>query len=218
MAPNVNLKRRIKFWLLTRLGVPLMVVALRMLRLTLRWTRDTSDLDQTLAQHGRGIYAFWHGDSTAVVFAAADRPRKSQVVVMVSPSRDGEVLARIVPWFKGRAVRGSSASRAVAGLKQLASELDEGHDVALAVDGPRGPYHEVKPGIALLAKLAQSPILPMSVRYSSAWTFGSWDRFRLPKPFSRVEVIHHPPLIVPPDADKQALERVCRELTELLGD
>ena len=95
MAPNVNLKRRIKFWLLTRLGVPLMVVVLRLLRLTLRWTRDTGDLDQTLAQHGRGIYAFWHGDSTAVVFSAADRPRKSQVVVMVSPSRDGEVLARI---------------------------------------------------------------------------------------------------------------------------
>ena len=73
-------------------------------------------------------------------------------------------------------------------MRELAGWLRRGHDVAITPDGSRGPCYEIKPGLVLLAQLTGQPILPISFEYASAWRLKSWDRFFIPKPFSKVTI------------------------------
>ena len=84
-------------------------------------------------------------------------------------------------WVRGSTNRGGSAS-----LRELVGWLKRGHDIGLTPDGSRGPIYEIKPGLILLAQLSKRPILPLSFEFSSSWRLKSWDRFFIPKPFSRV--------------------------------
>jgi lysophospholipid acyltransferase (LPLAT)-like uncharacterized protein len=122
-------------------------------------------------------------------------------------------------------VQGSSSRGGVEGITLLAQRLDEGHDVALTIDGPRGPRYVAKPGAVILARRTGYLISPFHMAVESGHTFKkSWDLFRLPYPFSRVVMCVAPPIGVPPDADagmmkskqdevQAALERV-RDLAE----
>ena len=71
-------------------------------------------------------------------------------------------------------------------MRELATLLRRGHDVAITPDGSRGALYEIKPGMILLAQLTGAPVLPISFEFSRAWRLRTWDRFAVPKPFSRV--------------------------------
>ena len=89
-------------------------------------------------------------------------------------------------------------------------------NAVIAVDGPRGPRHQVKPGVLLLSKSSQTPIIPVSVNYSNAWAMSSWDQLRIAKPFSHLELTVHPPLHIPPDANKEVMNQALETLTQSL--
>ena len=76
----------------------------------------------------------------------------------------------------------------------------EGLDVCLTPDGPRGPRYKIQPGFIKLAEATGAPIVPIHVRFSSAWRLKTWDRFVIPKPFSRVEVIFDQAITLPATA------------------
>ena len=86
-------------------------------------------------------------------------------------------------------VRGSSSRQGVGAIRQMADVLATGRDVVIAPDGPRGPAYELGPGIVFLAQKSGAPVFPVHLEYSSYWRVKSWDRFFLPKPFSKVRVI-----------------------------
>lgn len=128
------------------------------------------------------------------------------LTVLTSPSRDGGFLSRFVARFGIGAVRGSSSKRGGAALRELQSTLASGTDVIITPDGPRGPVYEMSPGLVFLAQKTGVPVMLLHVEYSAFWELRSWDRFRIPKPFSRVRVRMLPPAAVPSDLDAAGLE------------
>lgn len=134
------------------------------------------------------LFAAWHNRILALPVAFERfRPQKGKpLAVLTSASRDGELLAAVVGRFGIGAVRGSSSRRGAAAVLQLASMLEEGSDIIITPDGPRGPRYTLGPGLIFLAQKTGVPVVRVHVEHSGYWELKSWDRFRIPKPFSKV--------------------------------
>lgn len=135
------------------------------------------------------IFALWHNR----IFTMPPVWRrtggfKRSTVVLTSASKDGTTLATAMKMFDLGAIRGSSSRRAVSALIGMKKALREGHDVCVTPDGPRGPRYIVQPGLLKIAQAAGAEIIPIHITYASAWRLKTWDRFVIPKPFSRVTV------------------------------
>ncbi len=157
----------------------------------------------------RLIYAFWHESFLA--------PAKIRVPVkvLISQSADGELIAQICRHLGLGTIRGSSKRGGAQALLQLLRDGANSH-LAITPDGPRGPRRQVKTGIVLLASLSGLPVVPLGVGFDRAWRFNSWDRFALPRPFSRVVGVLGEPLVIPPDLDHAGVERERRRIEEAL--
>ncbi len=140
------------------------------------------------------IIAFWHNRICAITltFLRKYPPSRSGVVVLTSPSRDGGLLAQIMAAFRMDSVRGSSSRRGSQALFELTEKLRQGFDIAITPDGPRGPKYHLHPGLIFLARSTSTRILPVHAHFSHAITLKSWDGFRIPLPFSRMDVIIGP--------------------------
>jgi lysophospholipid acyltransferase (LPLAT)-like uncharacterized protein len=150
-------------------------------------------LHPALQSHeGPLVWAFWHGSQMALLSQKRRRP----TAVLVSLSNDGELQSKVMANHGMLVVRGSSSRRGATGLRGLLRHLALGHDVAFAVDGPRGPLHRVKPGVLACG----APIVPVGVIYERAIALRSWDRFQIPLPFSKVVIVAGEPL-QNPDAE-----------------
>ena len=108
---------------------------------------------------------------------------------LISASRDGDLLADAIHRFGYDVVRGSSSRLGASAILQLTEVLASGRDVVITPDGPRGPAYELGPGIIFLAQKSGAAVLPMNLEFSHCWRLGSWDRFIVPRPFSRVRVL-----------------------------
>ena len=107
---------------------------------------------------------------------------------LVSASRDGAWLAAFFTLAGMRTVRGSSSRLGREAATALVEVLKAGHDVGITPDGPRGPCYEAKAGSVIVTRRAHAPALLIGGEFSSAWRLHSWDRFYIPKPFSRVRM------------------------------
>ena len=143
------------------------------------------------------IWAFWHNRLFLIPFIFRKYFPQTRGAALTSRSKDGEILAAYIGHFGIESVRGSSSRGGRAALLALKRVLNEGAVAAITPDGPRGPCYSLQPGILKLAQLTGAVILPVHIRYSSAWRLQSWDRFIIPKPFSRAELIFDVPHEVP---------------------
>lgn len=143
------------------------------------------------------ILAFWHRHLLLMPYAYQG-PRIS---VLVSQSKDGELIARTVARLGIDASRGSSSRGGVAGLRALLRKAEEGWDIAFTPDGPRGPASEVQPGVILAAAATGLPVVPVAIAASRAKRLNSWDRFLVPLPFAKVHFAYGEPLTVPRRGD-----------------
>lgn len=192
----------------------LAAVIIRLLRLTMRLAYVDFDEYRRLAAEGRQvIIAFWHGRLLMMPYGYMGRPG---ITILVSRSKDGELIARTVRSFGIESVRGSSSRGWFAGIKGLLRSVKNGRDVAITPDGPRGPGMEVQMGVIQLARATGLPIIPMTFGASKKKTFSSWDSFIVPYPFSRGVFICGPAVKVAGDADPEEMERARRELEETL--
>ncbi|WP_162932299.1 lysophospholipid acyltransferase family protein [Solimonas sp. K1W22B-7] len=146
------------------------------------------------------VLAIWHQNLFAGILAQTGHRH----TVIVSRSRDGDPVSYLCGRLGHHVVRGSSKKRGVdKGGKEAKDEMIEalrsGLPGAVTVDGPNGPAHEVKPGIVEMARLAGIPVIPYLAFPQRYWSFRSWDSFRLPKPFSRIDVCYGAPQQVPAD-------------------
>tara|TARA_Y100000588_G_scaffold364646_1_gene428564 strand:- start:601 stop:1290 length:690 start_codon:yes stop_codon:yes gene_type:complete len=135
------------------------------------------------------IFALWHNRLTLALagyreFFLATQPHR-RMVALISASKDGAILARLMNYYGVDPVRGSSSRRGGQALRELVSYTRRGYDVAISPDGPRGPKYRVQEGVVMLSQLTGLPVLPVSVRVYAKKTFGSWDAFQLPLPFAR---------------------------------
>jgi lysophospholipid acyltransferase (LPLAT)-like uncharacterized protein len=214
----VKRKRRWLYYaVLENVGMPILYVAFRLLSATvrIRW-RNRHYLDPLLQGDKPVIYAFWHQDLVATTRLGLYARTYRAIAIMTSLSRDGEVYSKVLRWLGYVVVRGSSSRGAVRGIIHLKRSLDAGISVAVAVDGPRGLRHVVKPGVVLLAKMTGAPIVPFSVRLAHKKTLRSWDRCEVPLPFTRCEVVMHEPVCVPREADHMIVEGIRVQLEQTL--
>jgi len=154
------------------------------------------------------ILSFWHGRILLMPFPY----RGQKACIMNSAHRDGEIITRVIRRFGISTVRGSSTRGWMGGLKGMLDAYQQGYDLVVIPDGPRGPRCQAKSGVIQLARATGAPIIPAT--YSAAWgvTVSSWDRLFIPFPFSRVLYVVGSPIYVPLDATKEVVEEKRQEL------
>ncbi len=133
-------------------------------------------------------FTLWHNRLfiTAEIFRRYRQGRP--IYGLVSPSKDGAWLEAFFSLIGIRAVRGSSHKLGREAVTALVEVMRAGHDIGITPDGPRGPIYEFKAGGLIVTRRVQAPLLLMGCAYESSWQLRSWDRFHLPRPFSRVHV------------------------------
>ncbi len=162
---------------------------------------------------GSICYACWHHSTLTGMLSVAFR----RFAVLVSKSSDGDVIAYINAKFGVGSARGSSSRSGKDGMRELLEFVDRGYEVGFTVDGPRGPRHKVKPGVIALAAKTGVPIVPTASCGEKFWYFPrSWDRFRLPKLFSKVYVVYGKPIFVKLSPSESEFQSYQLELEQAL--
>ena len=162
---------------------------------TLRLQVEDSNGVVALVRDRPVIFAIWHNRLLMLprVFDPCFPTRQSYG--LISASRDGDLIATFIERSGYGTIRGSSSRLGASAILQLTQVLVSGRDVVITPDGPRGPAYELGPGIIFLAQKSGAAVLPMNLEYSRCWRLGSWDRFIVPRPFSKVRVLidepHH---------------------------
>jgi lysophospholipid acyltransferase (LPLAT)-like uncharacterized protein len=155
----------------------------------LTWRFETiAEEGATPLEHGSGagaeIFCFWH----QCVLPCAVYFRRTGATILISRSFDGELITRTLALFGYRAVRGSSSRGAQEGLLGLKGAIESGGPAIFTADGPRGPIYQTKMGPIKLAQMTGARIGAFHLEPRRAWTVRSWDRFRVPLPFTRIVV------------------------------
>jgi lysophospholipid acyltransferase (LPLAT)-like uncharacterized protein len=154
------------------------------------------------------IFCFWH----QCVLPCTVYFRHSRAVILISQSFDGELITRILMLFGFSAVRGSSSRGAREGLLGLAHVIESGRTAIFTADGPRGPIYQTKMGPIKLAQMTGAPVGSFHLEPEHAWVIGSWDRFLVPKPFTRICVSWAQWTHVPADLPSEEFEAKRQEL------
>jgi lysophospholipid acyltransferase (LPLAT)-like uncharacterized protein len=150
------------------------------------------------------ILTFWHGR----IFMGTYYFRNRGIVVMTSQNRDGEYIARVIQRFGYRAARGSSSRGSHRATVECLRAMQEGRDLGLTIDGPRGPRYVAKPGAAYLAKKSGNPVVPFNIAVEKKWVMSSWDHFQIPQPFSRAIVLVGKPIYVAADINREQMQDI----------
>jgi lysophospholipid acyltransferase (LPLAT)-like uncharacterized protein len=164
------------------------------------------------------IWAFWHNRIAPMPLVYQKWFRHRRCVVLTSPSKDGEVLARTMGHFDLGAVRGSSSRRGARAMVELARHIRGGTDVIFTPDGPRGPKYHLHPGLVQLASLTETPVVPIVVEISRYHSFKSWDAFRLPLPGATSTARMLEAVTVPSGLDEPGFEEMRLRIESRLRD
>jgi len=155
------------------------------------------------------LFALWHGR----MYLSIQAHRREGIVTMASQSKDGEW---ITAWLEANGyvvVRGSTTRGGSRALREMVRQVRSGRHAALTVDGPRGPARIVQPGVVQLARMTGAWILPITSSSSRPRFLSSWDRYLVPRPFSRNVVGYGEPFPIPQEmSDDAALSRIASAL------
>jgi lysophospholipid acyltransferase (LPLAT)-like uncharacterized protein len=208
--------------LLLWLGVPLATGLVRLAWRSARITRvlGSEHLDAALARQPSCIPVYWHQHHVFCIAWLLRRQRELPLRTgfLISPSRDGELGARVVRRLGGHPVRGSSTRTGALAMKELFQALiKEGVSPVINPDGPKGPRFKAKPGAILLAQMSGRELLPMAFHASRATLF-HWDKFVLPWPFARVAIAVGEPYVVPRGGGEAGIAQAQAELERRLHE
>jgi lysophospholipid acyltransferase (LPLAT)-like uncharacterized protein len=169
--------------------------------------------EEWLRPRRAAMYVLWHGR----LLPCSYRHRNCGLATLISLHRDGDYISGVVEKWGFQVLRGSSSRGGTKALRQMVRLLRGGTPIAVTPDGPRGPRQEMKLGPLLAAQMAGVPVIPVSAGTDRAWWFEGWDRFLVPKPFSRIRLKYGEPVEIPRDADEAAVGRIAVELQEALN-
>ncbi len=160
---------------------------------------------------GEVIYTFWHRNMVPLMYFH----RGENIVILVSPSKDGELIAGPAKLFGYKFARGSSGKKGISGTKKMI-KFAKNNSLAITPDGPKGPSEKLKDGVLFLSYLTKLPILPTAVDASKEVVFNSWDKFRLPKFFSKISISYGKPIYINSKEEiKEKKKNLQNELNEL---
>ncbi len=200
---------RFKIALISRLGYWI----IRIICSTLRWeVEGWENLESIHAAGKRFVAAFWHGR----MLMAAYYFRNRGIVVMISQNRDGEYIARVIRRLGYGVARGSSTRGSRGAIVEILHALKAKRDVALTLDGPRGPRYIAKPGAAYVALKSGNPVMPFNISVEKKWIIGSWDHFLVPRPFSRVLLSISTPIYIDSKASEEEIQRIDGQIQLVL--
>lgn len=192
-------------------------LVVRCLYVSMRWPRSDFLDHEKLPTDTPYIAAFWHGRQLMLPPLYRASRRVTKVYVLISQHIDGRLIAAATSYFGLRSVAGSSNRGAINAARHMVEKLEEGHAVALAPDGPRGPLYKAKEGAIRIAQLSGRRIYPMTTSASSFWTIRAWDKMLVPKPFSRGVLLIGEPVTVPTEVSDVELAELVQTLEERLN-
>lgn len=160
------------------------------------------------------ILTLWHSRIFYIFYFYRQR---KDIFLLISPSKDGDLLANVAHLLGYSVIRGSSYKKAVPAARSLIKILRRNQIIFVVADGSRGPRHKAQPGSLQLSSLTGAPVVPMSWDAKSKIELNSWDRFVLPLPFSRISFRIGNPIQVPPDLPAEILQEKQSELENALN-
>jgi hypothetical protein len=156
------------------------------------------------------IYIFWHENILIPLYLRGH----CHLAMLLSQHADADILARVAYHLGFDCVRGSTYRGGARAIWELSERARRQH-LTITPDGPRGPRRQMAQGPIYLASRLQLPLVPMGFGYDRPWRAKSWDRFAVPRPFSRARALIGPPIMLPPVLDRAGMER-CRGRVERL--
>jgi 3-deoxy-D-manno-octulosonic-acid transferase len=183
---------------------------IRLVFATCRVKRDPPDIDAKLFGQHPQIIAMWHGQFLMLPMIKPDSP--ADVAVMVARHGDAELIGAVVKRFHMRPIRGAGAGKrrrdrgGATALRESLTALTDGATVAMTADVPPGPARQAGEGIAMLARLSGRPVVPCAMATTRFVALKTWSAFTINLPFSTLAIVVGDPVLVPTDADAEAVE------------
>ena len=193
-----------------RLAPSLCAGLIRVIRASIRVrVHGRETIERYAREDKRYIHVFWHAHILLMVYSYVG----PLLVFMISQHRDGELIARTVERFGYLPARGSTTRGGAGALRMMLKELGRGNDIGFTPDGPRGPSRKVQPGTIAAAQASGVPVVPVAIGATRAWYLSTWDRFVVPRPFSRVLMAYGEPMTFGRD---EPIEEGCRRLEDAM--
>ena len=197
--------KKLKCWFITKIITVLILITGYTTRVR-KINKET--LRDTIKEYGSVVVATWHKN----IFFSIWLLRNHELTALISSSDDGEAIYDVFAKYGYKAVRGSTTRGGIPALKQLIKLLEEKNSVAITPDGPLGPPEKIQSGVVLLAKYSGVPIIPWHYEADSQWRLKSWDRHKIPKPFTTIVESCGDPFLVPKDLSSEEVQKFCEKL------
>jgi lysophospholipid acyltransferase (LPLAT)-like uncharacterized protein len=195
--------------------ISLAVALIRLLGLTMRIKLIDPHHTSPFAKPAKPvIYAFWHNQQLLAAYFF----RNFGIRVLVSRSKDGDYIARILELFGFDTVRSSTSTGKVNALRGLVRELKAGYHAAITPDGPRGPLYQAQPGAIFLGALSGHAVVPFGCAVDRIWQLHSWDQFEIPKFFSRAVIVFGQAVPIPRELRQETVQQLTREMEQQMND
>lgn len=171
-------------------------------------------LDELKNKNQNFVLAFWHGTMLLPWYLH----RNKNFTGLASRSKDGDMLARILKKWNYNVVRGSSSSGGDVALGIMVDYARNKSSIAVTPDGPKGPPRKMKAGAVIAAKRSNVPLVLLGVGYKKKRYLKSWDRFEIPKFFSKVNVIYSDPLLISRELDYDKTSEMIKDCENRLNE
>lgn len=175
--------------------------------------QNSKGIDGLLSAGKNIVFAFWHG----TMFVPWHIQRNNNFAALVSQSKDGDILANILTKWKYDVARGSSHKGGKEALNLLLDKANSNFSVSITPDGPTGPPCVMKAGAVVVAQRSSIPLVLCGVGSKRKYIFKSWDKFEIPKLFSRVNVVYSDPIFVTMDLEREEVSKIIDECGVILN-
>ncbi len=206
--------------MLNKILAKLLYYFIRLLNMTYRYhfiDATNKEKARGMGPHKTYIFSIWHQNLLPGILAHSTG--HEFFTMIISESKDGELVATTCEEFGHKPARGSSTRGGKKALVQMVQYLKQGYPGAITVDGPKGPKYQLKYGIIEMAKLAECPIVPYTAFPTRYWEFKkSWDQFRFPKPFSTIYIVIGTPIAIPRDLAPERYQDFANFIAERMHD
>ena len=210
----MNLKS-IKSGFLNFLGNLFIKTSITLLCKSLKINIENNDAVERLIGNNKNfVVAFWHGTMLVPWFIQD----KKNIAALVSQSKDGNLLAKLLEHWNYKVVRGSSSSGGESALENIIDLIKQNYSIAITPDGPRGPQYKFKAGAVVAAKKSQVPLVLVGIGYKNKKILKSWDKFEIPYFFSKANVIFSEPFLISGDINYEQTSEMIFKCEQQLND
>jgi lysophospholipid acyltransferase (LPLAT)-like uncharacterized protein len=162
--------------------------------------------------HGQKIYVFWHENILLPLYMRGH----CNLAMLLSQHRDADLLSEVARLLGFDLVRGSTFRGGGTALRELLRKSQH-MNLTITPDGPRGPRRVLAQGPIYLSSKLGMPIVAMGFGYDLPWRVKSWDRFAIPKPYTRARAVVSPQMVIPPDLDREGVEHYRQQVEQMLN-